>query len=577
MFPAQTARGKLTPGGQTVGRNEAPSAKGLYDPRHEHDSCGVGFIVHLKGQKSHQLVEDGITALEHLNHRGACGCEVNTGDGAGVLIQVPHEFFMHECASLGIRLPGRGHYGAGLFFASRDERARTQAMALFAAIVEEEGQHLLGWRPVPPNTASVGNPALAAEPAMFQVFIGRGQTIPDDDAFERRLYVIRKRFERAIHRFGIPDSETFYFPSLSSRTLVYKGMLMATQLREYFPDLSDPRLISALCMYHSRFSTNTFPSWRLAHPYRLISHNGEINTLRGNINWMRAREALLESPLFDDIQRVLPIIDEKGSDTACFDNALELLVLAGRPLPHAMVMLIPEAWDGHESMSAEKKAFYEYHSCLMEPWDGPASIVFTDGKTIGATLDRNGLRPSRYYVTKDDLVIMASEVGVLPVEPDRVLYKGRLQPGKTFFISLEEGRIVDDSELKAKLATEHPYGEWLEKNTRSFARLPDAGPPPPPPLGRGAAPLQLLQAAVRAGDEPAAGRHPRGVGHVRQDAHRPGGQPPGPSAGELPHDQRGDAVPGQPADDEAEGAEGPVSAADSPAHPLPGQRRPNGA
>src|SRR3990172_7581985 len=390
-----------------MGRN----TKGLYDPSHEHDSCGVGFIAHLKGHKSHQLVADGITALEHLNHRGACGCEVNTGDGAGVLIQVPHEFFMHECASLSIRLPGRG------------------------------------------------------------------ETVPDDDAFERTLYVIRKRFERAIHRFGIPDAETFYFPSLSSRTLVYKGMLMATQLREYFPDLSDPRLISALCMYHSRFSTNTFPSWRLAHPYRMISHNGEINTLRGNINWMRAREALLESPLFADIQRVLPIIDEKGSDTACFDNALELLVLAGRSLPHAMVMLIPEAWDGHESMSAEKKAFYEYHSCLMEPWDGPASIVFTDGKTIGATLDRNGLRPSRYYVTKDETVIMASEVGVLPVEPDRVLYKGRLQPGKTFFISLEEGRIVDDSELKAKLATEHPYGEWLKRNLRPLESFPEVEPP----------------------------------------------------------------------------------------------------
>src|SRR3990172_1021515 len=457
------------------------NTKGLYDPRHEHDSCGVGFIAHLKGHKSHQLVEDGITALEHLNHRGACGCEVNTGDGAGVLIQIPHAFFMHECASLGIRLPGRGQYGAGLFFASRNERARIQAMALFATIVEEEGQHLLGWRPVPTNNASVGNTALAAEPDMFHAFIGRGSKIADSDAFERKLYVIRKRFENAIHRFGIPEAPAFYFPSLSSRTLVYKGMLMATQLREYFPDLSDPRLISALCMYHSRFSTNTFPSWRLAHPYRMISHNGEINTLRGNINWMRAREALLESPLFADIQRVLPIIDEKGSDTACFDNALELLVLAGRSLPHAMVMLIPEAWDGHESMSAEKKAFYEYHSCLMEPWDGPASIVFTDGKTIGATLDRNGLRPSRYYVTKDETVIMASEVGVLPVEPDRVLYKGRLQPGKTFFISLEEGRIVDDSELKAKPATEHPYGEWLRENTLSFAGLPHAEPAPTPP------------------------------------------------------------------------------------------------
>ncbi len=461
-----------------MGQPGMPSVQGLYNARYEHDSCGVGFIAHLKGQKSHQLVRDGITALEHLAHRGATGSEANTGDGAGVLIQLPHEFFIHQCRALGFRLPEPGHYGVGLLFASRNESARTQAMALLTGIVEEEGQHLLGWREVPTNNASLGPMSRAGEPAIYHVFIGRGETIADDSAFERKLYVIRRQFEKAIHRSNIPDAVSFYIPSLSCRTLVYKGMLMATQLSEYFPDLSDPRLISALIMIHSRFSTNTFPSWRLAHPYRMISHNGEINTLRGNVNWMRAREALLESRLFDEVQRVPPVIDETGSDTACFDNALELLVLAGRSLPHAMMMLIPEAWDGHESMSAEKKAFYEYHSCLMEPWDGPASIVFTDGRTIGATLDRNGLRPSRYYVTKDDLVVMASEVGVLPIEPERVLYKGRLQPGKTFLISLEEGRIIDDAELKAKIATEHPYGEWLARNLKPFEELPDAEPAP---------------------------------------------------------------------------------------------------
>ncbi len=468
-----------------MGQPGFPSAQGLYDPRHEHDSCGVGFIAHLKGQKSHQIIEDGVTALEHLAHRGACGCEVNTGDGAGILIQTPHEFLMHVCAHDGIRLPERGHYGAGLFFASRDERARDQAMTLFRMIVEEEGQHLLGWRRVPTNNASVGATALAAEPEMYHVFVGRGnnpstgsgQAVPDGDAFERRLYVIRKRFEHYLHRFGLRDAGTFYIPSLSSRTLVYKGMLMATQLREYFPDLSDPRLTSALCMFHSRFSTNTFPSWRLAHPYRMISHNGEINTLRGNINWMRAREALFQSPYFDDMQRILPIIDEAGSDTACFDNALELLVMAGRPIHHAVMMMIPEPWDGHESMSQEKKDFYDYHSCLMEPWDGPASIAFTDGHTIGAVLDRNGLRPSRYYVTKDDYVIMASEVGVLPIEPERVLYKGRLQPGRMFLIKLDEGRIVDDAELKHTMAAEKPYGEWLKQHLKTFESFPDAPSP----------------------------------------------------------------------------------------------------
>ncbi len=459
-----------------MGQPDMPSKQGLYDPRHEHDSCGVGFVAHLKGRRSHKLVDEGITAVEHLAHRGATGSEANTGDGAGILIQVPHEFFQPECAALGIELPDPGRYGVGAFFASREERARTKVVDLFTTIVEDEGQQVLGWRKIPTNNASVGATAKNAEPEMYHVFIGRGESVADDDAFERKLYVIRKRFEHALHRSDIENAETFYFPSLSCRTVVYKGMLTPTQLREYFPDLSDPRVKSALVMFHSRFSTNTFPSWRLAHPYRMISHNGEINTLRGNINWMRARESLLATPLFDDIQRILPIIDEDGSDTACFDNTLEFLVLGGHPLAHAMMMMIPEAWDGHESMSPEKKAFYEYHSCVVEPWDGPASIAFTDGKSIGATLDRNGLRPSRYYVTKDDLVIMASEVGVLPIEPERVLYKGRLQPGKTFLINLEEGRIIDDTELKAKLAAEHPYAEWLDRNLRPLESLPDVEP-----------------------------------------------------------------------------------------------------
>ncbi|MGE3075539.1 MAG: glutamate synthase large subunit [Dehalococcoidia bacterium] len=457
-----------------MGHPHLPSAQGLYRPGFEHDSCGVGFIVHLKGHRSHQLIDDGLSALEHLNHRGASGSEPNTGDGAGILIQTPHEFFRRECAQLGIRLPEAGQYGAGLFFASQDPKARAQAMALFAAIVEEEGQHLLGWREVPTNNASLGQTALEAEPSFFQVFIGRGAEIIDSDEFERRLYVIRKRFEKAIDRWGIRDADWFYFASLSCKTFVYKGMLTAMQLREYFPDLSDKHLISAMAMFHSRFSTNTFPSWELAHPYRMVAHNGEINTLRGNRNWMAAREALMASEHFPDIHKIFPVLNEHGSDTASLDEALELLVLAGRPLAHAMMMLIPEAWQGHESMSPEKKAFYEFHSCLMEPWDGPASVAFTDGKDIGAVLDRNGLRPSRYYVTSDDTVIMASEVGVLPIDPAKVIHKGRLEPGKMFLVSLDEGRIIADEELKNRLAVEHPYGEWLQRNLVPIDSIPEA-------------------------------------------------------------------------------------------------------
>ena len=456
-----------------------PPKQGLYDPRLERDSCGVGFLVHLKGHRSHAIVEQAITALANLNHRGASGAEVNTGDGAGLLIQTPDEFFHHECALLGIPLPPRGRYGVGMLFCHGDAEARTLAMNLLGEIVRGEGQHLLGWREVPTDNALLGETSLDTEPAVRQVFIGRGTWVETEDDFERRLYVVRKQFEREVERRGIGDSEAFYFASLSCRTVVYKGMLTALQLPEYYPDLRDRRMVTALAMFHSRFSTNTFPSWKLAHPYRMIAHNGEINTLRGNRNWMAAREALLASPRFDDIHKVLPIIDEAGSDTASLDSALELLTLAGRPIEHAMMMLIPEAWGGHETMSAAKKAFYEYHSLLMEPWDGPASVAFTDGRTIGAVLDRNGLRPSRYLVTKDDLVIMASETGVLPVEDERVLMKGRLRPGRMFLVSLEEGRIIGDEELKRRLADAHDYAGWLDANLTRLADLPPAEPPPP--------------------------------------------------------------------------------------------------
>ncbi|HMB08635.1 MAG TPA: glutamate synthase subunit alpha, partial [Isosphaeraceae bacterium] len=376
-----------------------PEQQGLYDPRYEHDSCGVGFVVDLRGRKTHRLVRDGLTALINLNHRGACGCEDNTGDGAGILIQIPHEFLVARCGPLGIELPAPQHYGVGTFFTSPDPAQQDFGKALFERIVAEEGQVFLGWRRLKTDNSSLGETAKAVEPTMLHALIGRGPTIRDADAFERKLYVIRKVFESRLERSGLDDRKYFYFSSLSCRTLVYKGMLTPGQLGPYFADdLDDPRLVSALALFHSRFSTNTFPSWELAHPYRMISHNGEINTLRGNINWMRAREALFASDLYEpgDVRKLLPIIREGLSDTACLDNAIELLVRSGYSLPHAMMMLIPEAWENHETMSQAKKDFYAYHSCLMEPWDGPASIGFTDGKNIGAVLDRNGLRPSRY-------------------------------------------------------------------------------------------------------------------------------------------------------------------------------------
>jgi glutamate synthase (ferredoxin) len=453
-----------------------PAKQGLYDPQFEHDACGVGFVVHMKGKKSHDIVEQALTILVNLDHRGACGCETNTGDGAGILMQVPHAFLKK---SAGFSLLEPEWYGVASLFTSPDGEARARGAQIFARVVEEEGQDFLGWRDVPVDNSMIGNSAKASEPFMRQAFIGRGKDVKDTAAFERKLYVIRKRAHHLIRAKGVDPF--WYAPSLSCRTLVYKGMLMPVQVGQYFLDLHDPAMESALALVHSRFSTNTFPSWERSHPYRYIAHNGEINTLRGNINWMRAREALLESPLFgEDLKKITPIVNTNGSDSAMFDNVLELLVMGGRSLPHAMMMMIPEPWAGHESMSDEKKAFYEYHSCLMEPWDGPASVAFTDGTMIGATLDRNGLRPSRYYVTKDDLVIMASEAGVLPIAPERVAHKGRLQPGRMFIVNMEEGRIVPDDEIKNKIAAEKPYRQWINEHMVELAKVKDPEQTVPP-------------------------------------------------------------------------------------------------
>jgi glutamate synthase (ferredoxin) len=453
--------------------NQPIPKQGLYDPQFEHDACGVGFIVHMKGKKSHAIVEQALTILVNLDHRGACGCETNTGDGAGILMQLPHKFLQKVAEAEGITLPEPGLYGVGAIYASPDPQQREQSRRQFEQVVAAEGQRVLGWRDVPTDNSSLGNTAKASEPFMQQVFIQRNPDLADDLDFERKLYVIRKLSHNGIRATGI---DPYWYPaSLSCRTIVYKGMLMPVQVGQYFPELHDPDLDSALALVHSRFSTNTFPSWERSHPYRYVAHNGEINTLRGNINWMNARQSLFESELFgDDMAKIQPVINIEGSDSLIFDNALELLVLSGRSLPHAVMMMIPEPWTAHESMSEEKKAFYEYHSCLMEPWDGPASIAFTDGTSIGAVLDRNGLRPSRYYVTKDDLVIMASEAGVLPIEPERVALKGRLQPGRMFLVNMEEGRIVADEEIKHDIATQQPYRQWLDRHLVKLEQLKDA-------------------------------------------------------------------------------------------------------
>lgn len=458
-----------------------PAKQGLYDPQFEHDACGVGFVADIKGRKSNAILKQAIQILKNLDHRGAAGCEPNTGDGAGVLMQMPHSFFKHVCTKARITLPEPEWYGSGIVFLPKDRIKRRRLEERFEQLVQSEGQIFLGWRTVPTDNSSLGETAKVSEPFVRQVFIGRNPDLKDAMAFERKLYVIRKRAYQEIRASTQDGAEYWYSVSLSYKTFIYKGMLLTEQLDSYFTDLLEPGLETALAIVHSRFSTNTFPSWERAHPYRYIAHNGEINTVRGNVNWMRAREALFESELFgEDIKKILPIVNPNSSDSGMFDNTLELLVLAGRPLSHAMMMMIPEPWSNNESMDDERKAFYQYHSCLMEPWDGPASIVFTDGNQIGAILDRNGLRPSRYYVTKDDRIIMASEAGVLEVDPENVVQKGRLQPGRMFLVDTTQGRIVDDVELKKKFTSERPYRQWLNDHLVHLDDIDDAPEVPAP-------------------------------------------------------------------------------------------------
>ncbi|HHO68956.1 MAG TPA: glutamate synthase large subunit [Gammaproteobacteria bacterium] len=450
-----------------------PRKSGLYDPRNEHDACGVGFVAHIKGEKSHAIVRQGLQILENLTHRGAVGADPLAGDGAGILLQIPDAFLREECAALDIELPGAGRYGVGMVFLPRHDRTRAECEALIEATVEAEGQVLLGWRDVPTDNAGLGQSVKDVEPVVRQVFIGCADGCDSADDFERRLFIIRKVVENAVRESDWEDREHFYVPSLSARTLVYKGMLLANQVDTYYHDLRDERMVSALALVHQRFSTNTFPSWDLAHPFRMIAHNGEINTLRGNVNWMAARRHSMASDLFgDDLEKVWPLIPEGQSDSACFDNALELLVAGGYSMAHAMMMLIPEAWAGNPLMDEKRRAFYEYHAALMEPWDGPAAVAFTDGRQIGATLDRNGLRPARYLITDDDLVVMASEMGVLHIPDHKIIKKWRLQPGKMFLIDMEQGRIIDDAELKAELAGSHPYQQWLDKTQIHLKNLP---------------------------------------------------------------------------------------------------------
>jgi glutamate synthase (ferredoxin) len=452
-----------------------PAKQGLYDPFFEHEACGVGFIVNMHGHKSHKMVSDALQILRNLDHRGASGAEINTGDGAGILMQMPHKFLAEVTKPLRFTLPAAGHYGCGLVYLPRNATVRRKIEEKFEQVVQSEGLVFLGWRTVKTDNSMLGDTAKSAEPFMRQVFIGRPEGMADDMAFERKLYVIRKRAYAVIRTSTLAGAEYWYIASLSFKTFVYKGMLTTDQVDQYFLDLKHPAMESALCIVHSRFSTNTFPSWERAHPYRYLAHNGEINTLRGNMNWMHARQALFASEVFgDDIKKILPIINPNGSDSAMFDNTLELLVLAGRPLAHAMMMMIPEPWSNHESMDDDRRAFYQYHSCLMEPWDGPASIAFTDGTQVGAILDRNGLRPSRYYVTKDGTVVMASEAGVLDFAPEDVVQKGRLQPGRMFLVDTTQGRIIEDEEIKREICRAQPYRQWLDEHLVHLSDLPEA-------------------------------------------------------------------------------------------------------
>ncbi len=452
-----------------------PRKQGLYDPFYEHDACGTGFVVNIKGIASHAIIEQGLTILENLAHRGATGSESDTGDGAGILIQMPHQFLQRACFDLGFKLPEPRYYGVGMVFLSQELAARQRHESILENIVREEGQQVLGWRTVNTDDSTLGATACASQPVVRQIFIGRDSNIRDRMSFERKLYLIRKRVEQAIRYSDDPNGKSFYICSMSYKTLIYKGMLTSKQVGSYYPELAEPDMVTAMAMVHSRFSTNTFPSWDRAHPYRMLAHNGEINTLRGNINWFNSQQGKFHSDHFGlDMPKVLPVINPDGSDSGIFDNVLELLIMAGRTLPEAMMMMIPEPWSKHESMSDEKKAFYEYHSTLIEPWDGPASMVFTDGVGIGACLDRNGLRPSRYYVTDDDRVILASEVGVLDIPPENVVKKGRLEPGRMLWVDTEEGRIISDDEIKQKICLARPYRKWLNEYMINLEDLPDS-------------------------------------------------------------------------------------------------------
>ncbi|HET9279903.1 MAG TPA: glutamate synthase large subunit, partial [Flavitalea sp.] len=451
------------------------SNEGLYSPRFEHDACGIGFVTNIKGNKSHQHITDALTVLENMEHRGACGCENNTGDGAGILIQTPHEFFFDECIKLGVHLPSFGKYGVGVIFFPRDIRLREECRDIFNRTAEKMGLEVLAYRKVPVNPDGIGATALSVEPEMEQVFIACPDHINNPEDFERKLFILKNYASHTINNTVKKDPIGFYVASISYKTVVYKGQLTSLQVRHYFPDLNNKRVVSAFGLVHSRFATNTFPSWKLAQPFRYIAHNGEINTLQGNLNWLKTSEKGFVSPYFtkEEMEMLLPIVTEGQSDSACLDNMIELLALTGRSLPHVMMMLIPEAWDGNDHMDPIKKAFYEFHASIMEPWDGPASISFTDGKIIGATLDRNGLRPSRYCVTHDDRVIMASETGVLPIDPLLIKEKGRLQPGKMFVVDMEQGRIISDDELKQSICSQKPYAEWLNKYKIMLEELPE--------------------------------------------------------------------------------------------------------
>ena len=450
-----------------------PQRQGLYHPRNEHDACGMGLVASIKGEKSHDIIRKGLEVLINLTHRGAAGCDPETGDGAGILIQIPHVFFARECGELGIQLPEPGAYGVAMVFLPVDKHSRLQCEGVFERIAAEEGLKVLGWRDTPVNGDAIGREARASQPYIEQFFVGRPDGM-DEEIFERLLYLVRRRTENEMAASDIEGKDDFYVPSFSCRTIIYKGLMLAPQIEKFYFELANPLVTSALCLVHQRFSTNTFPSWKLAHPYRYVAHNGEINTIRGNISWMNARQSILGNPLHGEkISKLFPVIMPEGSDSGSLDNAVEFLFQSGRSLPHVMAMLIPEAWAGNPDMDEDKRAFYEYHASLMEPWDGPAAIAFTDGRVVGATLDRNGLRPGRYIVTKDDLVVLASEAGVLDVPAEDIRKKGRLQPGRMFLVDTVQKRIISDAEIKKNLAARQPYADWLKEQQVSLDSLPE--------------------------------------------------------------------------------------------------------